>query len=67
MLDLIFWPFRMVWRVLGWAIGLIGDLIGLVFGLAGGVLSVLFGTVAFFIGLAIFVWFIRWIVRLARG
>ena len=39
MLDLILFPFRLVWEIISFVFGLVSGLIGLVFGLAGGIIA----------------------------
>lgn len=39
MLDLIMFPFKLVWEIISFVFGLVSGVIGLVFGLAGGIIG----------------------------
>lgn len=39
MLDLIMFPFKLVWEIISFVFDIVGGVIGLVFGLAGGIIG----------------------------
>ena len=41
MLDLIMFPFKLVWEIISFVFDLVGGVIGLVFGLAGGIIGLM--------------------------
>lgn len=67
MLDILFFPFRMIGTVLGLVFDFIGSVFGFVFGLVGGVFGFIFGGAFFILVIVGIVALIRWFVRGVRG
>lgn len=55
MLDILLFPFELVFGILGGVFGLLGDVLGFVFGLLGGIFSLVFklSLVGLIIGLIV--------------
>lgn len=67
MLDILFFPFRMIGALLSLIFDFIGSVFGFVFGLVGGVFGLVFGGAFFVLVIVGIIAIVRWFIRGMRG